>query len=98
MVLETGRSIREDYLQQNALSPVDARCSLRKQLAMLHAILHFHRVAAEAVRQGIGVEKLIALPQRESLSRMKEVAEEEIETYVERFQQELDAAIKQLGA
>ena len=98
MVLETGRSIREDYLQQNALSPVDARCSLRKQLAMLHAILHFHRVAAEAVRQGIGVEKLIALPQRESLSRMKEVAEEEIEAYVERFQQELEAAIKQLGA
>ena len=98
MVLETGRSIREDYLQQNAFSPVDARCSLRKQLAMLHAILHFHRVAAEAVRQGIGVEKLIALPQRESLSRMKEVAEEEIEAYVERFQQELEAAIKQLGA
>jgi len=65
---------------------------------MLRAILHFHRVAAEAVRQGIGVEKLIALPQRESLSRMKEVAEEEIEAYVERFQQELEAAIKQLGA
>jgi V/A-type H+-transporting ATPase subunit A len=98
MVLETGRSIREDYLQQNAFSPVDARCSLRKQLAMLHAILHFHRVAAEAVRHGVGVERLTALPQRESLSRMKEVAEEEIEAYVERFKQELDAAIKQLGA
>jgi V/A-type H+-transporting ATPase subunit A len=98
MVLETGRSIREDYLQQNALSPVDARCSLRKQLAMLHAILHFHRVAAEAVRQGIGVEKLIALPQRESLSRMKEVAEEEIEAYVERVQQELEAAVRKLEA
>ena len=98
MVLETGRSIREDYLQQNAFSPVDARCSLRKQLAMLHAILHFHRVAGEAVRHGVGVEKLIALPQRESLSRMKEVAEDEIEAYVERFQQELDAAIRQLGA
>ena len=98
IVLETGRSIREDYLQQNAFSPVDVRCSLRKQLAMLHAILHFHRVAGEAVRQGVGVDKLIALPQRESLSRMKEVAEDEIEAYVERFQQELEAAIRQVGS
>ncbi len=98
MVLETGRSIREDYLQQNAFSPIDARCSLRKQLAMLHAILHFHRVAAEAVRHGVGVEKLIALPPRESLSRMKEVAEDEIEAYVERFQQELELAIGKLEA
>jgi hypothetical protein len=29
---------------------------------------------------------------------MKEVAEEEIEAYVERFQQELDAAIRKLEA
>jgi len=90
LVLETGRSIREDYLQQNAFSPVDMRCSLRKQLAMLQAILHFHRVASEAVRKGVGAEKLIALPQRESLSRMKEVAEDEIEAYVERFKQKLE--------
>jgi V/A-type H+-transporting ATPase subunit A len=93
LVLETGRSIREDYLQQNAFSPVDMRCSPRKQLAMLQAILHWHHVVSEAVRKGAGAEKLIALPQRESLSRMKEVAEDEIETYVERFKQELESAM-----
>jgi V/A-type H+-transporting ATPase subunit A len=98
MVLETGRSIREDYLQQNAFAPVDMRCSLRKQLAMLQAILHFHRIASEAIRKGAGAEKLIALPQRESLSRMKEVAEDEIEAYVERFKQELESAVATSGA
>jgi len=98
MVLETGRMIREDYLQQNAYSPVDARCSLTKQFAMLRAILTFHRAAAEAVRQGIGVEQLVALPQRETLSRMKEIADEEIEAFVNRFEQELHVAIGELGA
>ena len=98
MVLEIGRMIREDYLQQNAFSPVDARCSLRKQRAMLRAILHFHRAADAAVRRGMGGEQLTALPQREALSRMKEVVEEDIEAFVDRFEQELAAAIDKLEA
>ena len=60
---------------------------------MLQAILHFHRIASEAIRKGAGAEKLIALPQGQSLSRMKEVAEDEIEAYVERFKQELESAV-----
>ena len=97
MVLEAGRAIREDFLQQNANSPTDMRCGLLKQRAMLQAILAFHQLAVEAVRRGAAAEKLIALPQREALSRMKEVPEEEIEAYVERIQQEYAAAVQQLA-
>jgi V/A-type H+-transporting ATPase subunit A len=96
LILETGRAIREDFLQQNAFSPVDMRCSLAKQQHMLAAILHFYRVGSEAVRRGVSAEQLGSLPQRELLSRMKEVPEPEIESYVEQFRQELEAGVKRL--
>ncbi len=41
-VLEVTRMIREDFLQQNAYSPVDAFCPLEKQYRMLKVILAFH--------------------------------------------------------
>lgn len=98
VILATGRAIREDFLQQNAFLPTDMRCSLAKQKTMLQAILHFHRVAEEAVRKGVGAEKVVALPERELLSRMKEVAAEEIDAYVEQFRHKLEAAVNQLVA
>ncbi len=97
VILATGRAIREDFLQQNAFLPTDMRCSLAKQKAMLEAILHFHRVAEEAVRKGVGAEKVVALPER-TLSRMKEVAAEELDAYVEQFRHKLEAAVNQLVA
>jgi len=75
---------------------VDMRCSLAKQQHMLAAILHFYRVGSEAVRRGVSAEQLGSLPQRELLSRMKEVPEPEIESYVEQFRQELEAGVKRL--
>jgi len=98
VILATGRALREDFLQQNAFLPTDMRCSLAKQKTMLEAILHFHRVAEEAVRKGVGAEKVVALPERELLSRMKEVAAEEIDAYVEQFRHKLEAAVNQLVA
>jgi V/A-type H+-transporting ATPase subunit A len=98
VVLETGRAIREDFLQQSAFSPVDMRCGLKKQRAMMHAILHFYRLLSSAAKEGISVEKMVALPQREALSRMKEVAEDEIEPYLESFKNELKEAIDRMAA
>ncbi|HZK00619.1 MAG TPA: V-type ATP synthase subunit A, partial [Tissierellaceae bacterium] len=40
--LEVTKSLREDYLQQNAFHDVDTYCSLEKQDKMLKAILEFY--------------------------------------------------------
>ncbi len=98
VVLETGLAIREGFLQQNAFSSVDMRCSLRKQAAMMAAILHFHRVASEAVGRGVGIERVVALPERETLSRMMEVAEDEVEAYLARFTADLEGSVNRLNA
>jgi V/A-type H+-transporting ATPase subunit A len=97
VILETGRAIRDGFLQQNALSPVDLRCSLPKQKAMMQAILQFHRLAGEAIKKGVTAEKLAALPQREALTRMKEVPEEQIPTYLEQFTRELESALNPMA-
>ena len=41
LTLEVARSIREDYLHQNAFDEVDTYTSLAKQFAMLRLILEY---------------------------------------------------------
>ena len=76
LTLESSRMLRDGFLQQNALSDVDASCSLPKQMGMLELMLAFHERAVLAVSQEVLLEKILDMPIRESLSRLKEVPEE----------------------
>ncbi|MCD4740701.1 V-type ATP synthase subunit A [archaeon] len=71
LILETSKSIREDFLQQNAFHDVDAYCSLTKQYKMIKTILHFHDVALKALEKGTKVVDLANLPVKEKIGRMK---------------------------
>lgn len=77
--LEVTRSIREDFLQQNAYHDVDTFCSLNKQNKMLEIILDFYDRASEALNSGIYLREITKLPVREKISRMKYISEDEIE-------------------
>jgi V/A-type H+-transporting ATPase subunit A len=77
LTLETSRMLRDGFLQQNAMSEVDASCSLPKQMGMLELMLGYHERAVSAVSQAVPLEKILALPIRESLSRLKDVPEDE---------------------
>ena len=70
-LLEIARMIREDYLQQHAYHEVDSYCSLEKQLLMLKIISLFNEKALEAIDLGLGVDKIIALPVKDEIARMK---------------------------
>jgi V/A-type H+/Na+-transporting ATPase subunit A len=71
-ILEVTRMIREDFLQQSAYHEVDSFCSLEKQFLMLQAILRFHEKAAEAMGKGVALEKILKLPVKARIGRMKE--------------------------
>ena len=75
MTLEIARSIREDYLQQDAFDPGDSYTSLEKQTALADLILTFGDKARLAIAKGADVEKIAALPVREKIGRAKSVAE-----------------------
>ncbi len=95
LILESARSIREDFLHQNAYHPQDTYTSMRKQYLMLRAILHFHHQGLKALEDGRSLESIIALPVREKISQMKYVPEDEagvLEAYVE-----IDRAFKESG-
>jgi V/A-type H+-transporting ATPase subunit A len=75
-LLECSRLVRDGYLQQNAMSEVDASCSLAKQQGMLSLILDFQARGSELLAHGLALEKLSSLPEREELARLREIPEE----------------------
>ena len=81
LTMETAKSIREDYLHQNAFHEVDTYASLAKQEKMLGAILLFHRLAGDALDKNVDIEDIIDLPVREQIGRAKYIPEEEIDKF-----------------
>ena len=77
MLLETSRTIREGFLQQNAFHDVDTFTPLIKQYLMLEAILQFHKQALAKLQQGAALDELLALPVRERIARMKFTPQED---------------------
>jgi len=71
LVLESSKSIREDFLHQNAFHPQDTYTSLRKQYLMMRTIIHFHNSGLNALQEGINLEDILKLEIREKISKMK---------------------------
>ncbi|MDP6482994.1 MAG: V-type ATP synthase subunit A [Nitrospinota bacterium] len=77
LLLETARSIREDFLHQNAFDDVDTYSSLGKQASMLRLILLAHDSSLRRLKAGEPMEGLLDDPVRERIARAKYVPEEE---------------------
>lgn len=92
--LETSRSIREDYLHQNAFDPTDTYTSLGKQVLMMRAILVYYDKAKEALANGADIEMLVNLPVRERIGRYKYVPEDKVRDEFELIKALLDSEIK----
>jgi V/A-type H+/Na+-transporting ATPase subunit A len=81
-ILDTARSIREDYLQQSAYDEVDTYTSIKKQYLMLSTILEFGRMESDAIKKGVLSSKVGALDARKLISKIKWTKEEEVEQLV----------------
>ena len=81
-VLDTARSIREDYLQQSAFDEVDTYTSIKKQHHMLSVILEFGRMEAAIIKKGIPATKISELAVRTMISKMKWIKEEQLEPLI----------------
>jgi V/A-type H+-transporting ATPase subunit A len=82
MVLQTAKSIREDYLHQNAFHEIDTYTSMEKQFEMLKTILYFHKKGLEAIEKGVDTEVIFKLAVTEDTARAKYVPENQIETII----------------
>lgn len=78
MVMETSKSVREDFLHQNSFHEIDTYASMDKQVKMLRNILTFHRLGMLALGRGALLRELIGMPVREEIARMRYVEETNI--------------------
>ena len=93
--LEITKSLREDFLQQNAFHEVDTYCSLDKQFKMLKLILFFYDEAQRAIKEGVYLNEILALPSREKITRAKNISEKELDTF-DKIEEEIKEAVSKL--
>ena len=92
LIMETAKSIREDYLHQNAFHEVDTFASLKKQDMMIKLILQFHREALKAIDNNVDIEDILAINSKELIGRSKYIEEstlKEIENIFEKITDEI---------
>jgi len=95
-ILDTARSIREDYLQQSAYDEVDTYTSIKKQFLMLATILEFGRLEADAIKKGVTSTKISSIGARKELSMIKWTKEDQVEQKVEEIKINMNNQFKEL--
>ncbi|MBS7287216.1 MAG: V-type ATP synthase subunit A, partial [Candidatus Freyarchaeota archaeon] len=94
VILEAARMIREDYLQQSALHPVDTFCDPKKSYLMLKAIITFYYMMRDSVAKGVSISSVLSLPVRDEIARMKVIPNEKIEEYVTSLIEKMEESFK----
>ncbi len=96
LTLEASRSVREDYLHQNAFHEVDTYTSTAKQYMMLKLILDYYEKGLAALNADASFAKLSSLPVREEIGRIKYVPEDEMPAKYEQVSAALNEQIRGL--
>ena len=79
LVLETARSIREDFLHQNAFHEIDTYTSSEKSYLLLSIILQLHRLCEKMVEKEIPFKRIQGLKVREEIARAKYMPEDQLD-------------------
>jgi len=95
LALETSRSIREDYLHQNAFHKIDTYTSMEKQYEMLKMVLHFHKQSLNAIGAGVDTSEIFKLAVREDIARAKYIPEAEMNK-IAGIRETIDEQMRQL--
>ena len=93
--LEVAKSIREDYLQQNAFMESDTYTSLEKQNKMLDLVINFFDEGIRGIDNGAYLSEIISLPVRERIARAKYLPEAEL-SKIDEIKVELASSIDEL--
>lgn len=96
--MEAARSIREDFLHQDAFHEVDTFSSLKKQLMMMELVLSYYDRSIEALDSGASLNDLVALPVREEIGRFKYTPEKDLKERFDQISDQLDREIHQAAA
>ena len=96
MVLLSSEMIKNGFLQQNSHDEVDMYCVPEKQVTILGLILRFHRRALALLAAGVPLVRVVGLPVRMSLVRLKSTVPNEELGRLKEISQELDKELDRL--
>jgi V-type ATP synthase alpha chain len=96
LTMEAAKSLREDYLHQNAFHEVDTYASLEKQFKMLKSIIDCYRMSLSALENGAELDDILAAPVREAIGRSKYIAETELDAF-EKISADMKSQLAQLS-
>ncbi len=95
--LDVTKSLREDFLQQNAFHETDAFCPMEKQSLMLDTILYFYDKSLEALAEGANLDRLEELEVKEKITRLKLIKDENLEEF-NQVKEQIDKECKEAAA
>jgi V/A-type H+-transporting ATPase subunit A len=94
--MEAARSIREDFLHQDAFHEVDTYTPLEKQYEMMSLVLNYYEMASAGLDEGLNIEDLVSLPVREAIGRIKYEKSDDLQRHIDKINEELEHEIAQL--
>ena len=97
-VFEAAKMLKEYFLLQNAFHPVDAYCPIEKTYKMLGTLLRFYEKTKIAIESGVPLTKILSLPVRENLGRLKIIPMDNFDEVNKRINKEIDEQFDQLNS
>jgi V/A-type H+-transporting ATPase subunit A len=95
LIMETAKSIREDFLHQNAFDEVDTYSSFEKMVKLMELIILFHTLSEDALESGVPVVDIASLDVRERIARSKFTPEEKLDEF-EKIKNEIRRSFEEL--
>ena len=95
LILYTSRSLREDFLHQNAFHEVDTYTSINKQKIMMEVIMHTNAEMKKAIRSGVSPGDIFELPLKEEVARMSYIPEDHLDD-IEAIKEHINSQINDL--
>lgn len=97
VVLEAARMIKEDFLIQSALHPVDSYCSTEKTFRLMSLIMRFYEKMKIAVDKGVPLQRALEVPAKEEIARAKIHPSETFESLAKQIEENMEKQFQVLS-
>ena len=96
VVLEAARMIKEDFLIQSALHPVDSYCSPEKTALLISLIMKFYENMKQSTEKGVPLQRALEIPSKDEIARAKIQPSETFKEYAKGLSQRIDEQFQKL--
>jgi V/A-type H+-transporting ATPase subunit A len=97
VVLEAARMIKEDFLMQSALHPVDSYCSPEKTDLLMSLIMKFFERMKQSTEKGIPLQRALEIPTKDEIARAKIQPSETFKEFANGLSVRIDEQFQELS-